>query len=148
MVTVTLEATMRILHLMTAGIWAGWTVFMAVLVVPGARDGRLDPEALRWLTGQFSLLSKGAPLVTFVTGTYMVGQGYTTDALLYSSRGTLVLTMIGLWLVLSGVTNLSSRRLTGCVDEIGVERAARDARAPFAAAGVVALALLLVGGWL
>lgn len=148
MATVTLSVAMRIVHLMTAGVWAGWTVFMATLVVPAARDGRFDPETLTWLTGRFSLLSTVAPLVVFLTGMYMVGEGYATDTLLTSARGQLVLTMIGLWIVLSALTNLSSRRLIDRTEAIGAREAARNGWTSFALSGVVALGLLSVGGWL
>lgn len=148
MATATLYAAMRIVHLTTGGVWAGWTVFMAALVVPAARDGRLDADAVTWLCGRFARLSQLAPVVMLLTGMYMVGAGVPTDALLASLRGYLVLTMVGLWLLLSALTVASSRRLTAGVAAVGVERAAAAARAPFAAAGVVALGLLLVGGWL
>ncbi|MFC6768839.1 hypothetical protein [Natrinema soli] len=148
MVDLTLYVLMRIMHLMTAGVWAGWTVFMAVLILPAARNGRLGSDALIWLTGRFSLFSKVAPVVMFLTGMYMVGQSYPTDALLGSSRGYLVLSMIGLWLALSALTNVSSRRLVGSVESTDIERAAENASGLFTVAGLVALALLLVGGWL
>lgn len=148
MATVTPYVVMRIVHLMTAGVWAGWTVFMAALVVPAARDGRLGPDAVRWLTRRFTWFSMAAPLVMFLTGMYMVGQRYPTDVLLSSTRGFLVLTMIGLWIVLSATTNVSGRRLAGSIDEGGARRAAKTSSPLFTLAGVVALALLLVGGWL
>ena len=147
MVDVTPYVVMRIVHLMTAGVWAGWTVFMAALVVPAARDGRIGSDALAWLTSRFALFSKAAPLLMFLTGMYMVGQGYPVDVLLSSARGYLVLTMIGLWIILSALTNVSSRRLAGGIEVAGVERAAKTSWTLFAVAGVVALALLFVGGW-
>ena len=148
MATVTLSVAMRIVHLMTAGVWAGWTVFMAAVVVPAARDGRFDPDTLTWLTGRFSLFSKVAPLIMFFTGMYMIGEGYASDTLLTSARGQLVLTMIGLWVALSILTNVPSRRLIHRIEALGVEGAARNGWASFTLAGFVALGLLVVGGLL
>lgn len=148
MAAVTPYVVMRIVHLTTAGVWAGWTVFMAALVVPAARDGRLGTDAVRWLTRRFTWLSMVAPLVMFLTGMYMVVQGYPPGVLLSSTRGYFVLTMIGLWIVLSVTTNVSGRRLTGRIDARGSKWAANTSSSLFTVAGVVAIALLLVGGWL
>ncbi|ELZ05937.1 hypothetical protein [Natrialba asiatica] len=148
MATVTLYDAMRIVHLMTAGVWAGWTVFMAAVVVPTARDGCFDPDGLTRLTGRFSLFSKVAPLIMFFTGMYMIGEGYASDTLLTSARGQLVLTMIGLWIALSILTNVPSRRLIDRIEAIGVEEAARNGWLSFALAGFVSLGLLVVGGLL
>lgn len=148
MVSVSPYLTMRIVHLLVAGVWAGWIAFMAALVVPAARDGRLGADALGWMTGRFSRFSQVAPVVMLLTGGYMAGQAYSGVSLLGNFRGNLVLAMVVLWLVLSALTNVSSRRLVGSVESVGAERAANDASMPFYAATVVALALLLVGGWL
>lgn len=139
---------MDILHVLVAGVWAGWTVFMAVLVVPAARDGRLGADALSWLTGRFTRFSQIAPIVMLLTGGYMASQGAITEAPLNSLQGQLVMTMIVLWLVLSGLSNVASRRLLAGVESSGVEPAARSTAMIFYVAGGVALALLLVGGWL
>ncbi|WP_248910038.1 hypothetical protein [Halocatena marina] len=139
---------MDILHVLVAGVWAGWTVFMAVLVVPAARDGRLRADALSWLTGRFTRFSQIAPIVMLLTGGYMASQGAITEAPLNSLQGQLVMTMIVLWLVLSGLSNVASRRLLASVESSGVEPAARSTAMIFYVAGGVALALLLVGGWL
>lgn len=139
---------MDILHVLIAGVWAGWTVFMAVLVVPAARDGRLGADALSWLTGRFTRFSKIAPIVMLLTGGYMASQRAIAEAPLNSLQGQLVVTMIVLWLVLSGLSNVASRRLLAGVESSGVESAARSTAMIFDVAGGVALVLLLVGGWL
>ncbi|WP_247002413.1 hypothetical protein [Halosolutus gelatinilyticus] len=148
MATITLYVAMRIVHLLIAGVWTGWTVFMAALVVPAARDGYFDPDTLTWLTTRFSLFSKAAPLIMFFTGMYMIGEGYASDTLLTSFRGQLVLTMIGLWIALSFLTNVSSRRLIDSIETTTVEGATQNGWTSFTLAGVVALGLLVVGGWL
>ncbi|MFC4551022.1 MULTISPECIES: CopD family protein [Halorussus] len=121
---------------------------MAALVVPAARDGRLGSSALVGLTERFARFSQVAPLVMLVTGGYMASLTFISDSLLKTTRGQLVLTMVGLWVVLSALTNVASRRLTADVESVGAERSARGASTAFSAAAAVALALLLVGGWI
>lgn len=145
---VTVYTLMDILHVLVGGVWAGWTAFMAALIVPAARDGRLDADALDWLTGRFARFSQIAPVVMLLTGGYMASQGVVTDGPLDSLRGQLVVTMVGLWLVLSVLSNVASRRLVAGVGSDGDEPVARDTAMGFYVAGGVALALLLVGGWL
>lgn len=79
MAVVSSDVVTRIVHPMTAGVRAGWTVFVAALVVPAARDGRPGPDAVRRLTRRFSLFSKAAPLVALLSGTYVVGRGCPAD---------------------------------------------------------------------
>lgn len=145
---VTTDTLMGVIHLLVAGVWAGWTVFMAALVVPAARDGHLDASALDRLTGGFARFSQVAPLVMLLTGGYMASRGFVAGTSLNSLRGQLVLTMVALWLVLSALNNVASRRLTAGIESTGAERSARSVSTMFSAAGVVALALLIVGGWL
>ncbi|WP_306061795.1 hypothetical protein [Natronococcus wangiae] len=145
---VRIYALMAILHVIVGGVWTGWTVFMAALIVPAARDGRFDADALSWLTGRFARFSQLAPAIMLLTGGYMASQGIVPDAPLSSLRGQLVVTMVGLWFVLSALSNAASRRLVAGVGSDGVEPAARDSAMVFYVAGGVALALLLVGGWL
>lgn len=144
----TLYTLMDILHLLVAGVWAGWTVFMAALVVPAARDGRLGADALGWMTGRFVRVSQAAPIIMLLTGGYMAIQGAITDAPLRSLRGQLVVTMVVLWFALSGLSNAASHRLTDGIESGGVESAAQNVTMLFYGAGVSALALLFVGGWL
>ena len=145
---VSIYTLMNVLHLMVAGVWAGWTVFMAALVVPAARDGDLDGTALDRLTAGFGRFSQVAPLVMLLTGGYMASRGVVTDSLLASLRGQLIVAMVVLWLALSALSNAASQRLTAGIESAGVDRSACDVSVAFSAAGVVALALLLVGGWL
>lgn len=83
-----------------------------------------------------------------LTGGYMASQGLITGSPLRSLQGQLVVTMVGLWIVLSGLTNMAGRCLTIRSESVGIERAARNTSRLFSVAGVVGLALLLVGGWL
>ncbi|WP_458207601.1 CopD family protein [Haladaptatus sp. NG-SE-30] len=140
-----LDVTMQVFHTLFAGVWAGWTLFMAALVIPAARDGRLSADALGWMTTRFSRFSMGAALVLFVTGGHLAGTGYSFEYLLNQPRGHLILTMVALWFVLAGLSHMASSRLTKRLDD-GPVQAANANVSLFYAAGVVALGLLLVAG--
>jgi uncharacterized membrane protein len=140
-----LDVTMRIIHTLFAGVWAGWTVFMAALVVPAARNGKLGADGLRWMTQQFSRFSSLSSLVLLLTGGFMAGNLYTGETLISGSRGHLVLTMVVLWFVLTGLSHMGSSRLKKNLSD-GVPQAAKAATTLFYVAGVVALALLVVAG--
>ncbi|GKZ15972.1 CopD family protein [Haladaptatus sp. T7] len=142
-----IDVTMRIVHTLFAGVWAGWTVFMAALVVPAARDGKLGADGIRWMTQQFTRFSSLSSVVLLLTGGFMAGDLYTTETLTGSSRGHLVLTMVVLWLALSGLSHMAGSRLKKNLDA-GAKQAAAGATTLFYVAGVVALGLLVVAGWL
>ncbi|WP_458187274.1 CopD family protein [Haladaptatus sp. NG-WS-4] len=140
-----LDATMQILHTLFAGVWAGFTLFMAALVLPAAKKGHLGSDALGWMTGRFSRFSMLSALVLFVTGGHLAGTGYTFEYLLNQPRGHLILTMVALWFVLAGLSHLASSRLTKRLDA-GAKQAATANATLFHAAGLVAVGLLLVAG--
>lgn len=148
MVTLSTFVAMRVIHLMTAGVWAGWTVFMAALVLPAARKGFLDGRAVNWLTHRFARFSQAAPLVMLATGGYMMSEAYVGTSFFDGGRGTLVVTMVALWFLLSVTTNLASKRLETRTESLGATEAAGSQRALFSLSAVIALSLLLVGGWL
>ena len=141
----TIDLTMNLLHTLFAGLWAGAAVFVAALVVPAARDGRLGAEALDWLTQQYTRFSSLAALVLLATGGHLAGTRYTSSSLFETSRGHLVLTMVALWFLLIGLSHAGRSRLSD-----GLSRSARDAADDaamfFYAAGAVAVGLLLVAG--
>ncbi|GAA0235392.1 CopD family protein [Haladaptatus pallidirubidus] len=140
-----IDVLMQVLHTVFAGVWAGWTLFMAVLVIPAARKGHLGTDGLRWLTKRFSRFSMLASLVLFTTGGHLAGTRYTVELLGGSSRGHLVLTMVALWFVLTGLSHAASSRLMKNLDD-GAMRAASAYATWFYAAGVVAVGLLIVAG--
>ncbi|MFH5796997.1 CopD family protein [Haladaptatus sp. CMAA 1911] len=140
-----LDVTMRIIHTLFAGVWAGWTVFMAALVIPAAREGKLGADGLRWMTRQFSRFTSLSSLVLLISGGLMASTLYTIETLMRGSRGHLVLTMVALWFVLTGLSHVGSSRVKKNLDR-GPSQAAKAATRLFYAATVVALALLVVAG--
>lgn len=141
-----LDTSIRVAHVLLAGTWAGGALFMAGAVVPAARAGRLDADALSWVTRRFSRLTMAAAAVLFVTGGHLAGTSYGGGALTGTGRGHLVIAMTVLWAVLAGVLHFGTRSLNRGLDG-GDARAAADAsRGWFLAAGVVAVLLLVVAG--
>ncbi|WP_049972361.1 CopD family protein [Haladaptatus cibarius] len=140
-----LDVLMQVLHTVFAGVWAGWALFMALLVIPAAQKGHLGTEGLRWLTKRFSRFSMLASFVLFATGGHLAGTRYTVELLGGSPRGHLVLTMVALWFVLTGISHGASSGLLKNLDD-GAMRAASKYASWYYAGGVVAIGLLVVAG--
>lgn len=136
------------LHLLFGGVWAGAVVFTTLAVLPLARDGVANAEPLGLVVGKLRTLSRASALVLLLTGGHMAASAYTVERLTGTTRGHLVLSMVGLWLLLIVLVEVGGGKLATGFDEKKVREPARDAR-PFLLAGsVVAVLLLLVAGLL
>ena len=144
----TLDSVMRVLHMLFGGLWAGGTLFMVGLVLPAARAGKLDADALDWVARRFSYLSIASVLVMLASGGHLAGTLYTFDLLASSSRGHLVLTMVALWFVLAGLLHVGTSAMTDRLETGSAAEAAEAGRPWYLASGVVALGLLVVAGLL
>ena len=142
------DATVRVVHVLFAGSWAGGTLLMALAVLPAARQGHLSGDGLSWIARRFSLLSMASVAALLVTGGHLAGTLYTFETLSGSGRGHLVLTMVALWFVLAGLLHVGTHRMTGRLDDIGPERAVEAGSPWYLAGAVVAVALLVVAGLL
>ncbi|MFB6108314.1 MAG: CopD family protein [Haloplanus sp.] len=140
------DTAVNAIHLLFAGLWAGSVVFVAWGVLPTARAGDVNATPLRSMVGRFRTWSRTASLVLFLTGGYLAGARYTADSLLGSTQGYLVVSMVVLWVVLSGLVEMGTGRLLDGLDERKVRSPAEAAARPFTAAAVAAVCLLLVGG--
>lgn len=143
-----LDATIRVLHMLFAGLWAGGVLVMAALVLPAARDGHLTEVGLRTIADRFTYLTLGSVAVMFITGSHMAGTLYTFERLQGTGRGHLVLTMVVLWLVLAGLLHVATHGLTSNLDSGSVESAVAASSTWFNASAIVAFALLIVAGLL
>lgn len=142
------DSTVRVLHVLFAGAWAGGTLFLALAILPAARAGHISGDGLSWVARRFTMLSIASIVVLFATGGHMAGTLYTVESLSGTGRGHLVLTMVALWLVLAGVLHVGTHRMTDRLDDAGPE-AAVEAGSPWFGAGAVAsVALLVVAGLL
>lgn len=143
-----IDTVVVVTHLIFAGVWTGSVVFVALWVVPLAREGGLDAAPLGSLAGGLRRVSRISALVLFLTGGHLAGTRYTVDSLIGSTGGWLVLCMLVLWLLLIALVEVGVGRLADGAAERKVREPARAARGPLLAAAAVAVALLVDGGLL
>jgi len=142
------DAAAIVVHTIFAAVWVGSVVFMTVSVLPMAKDGLLDPEAVERASGTLTRITRWSALLLLATGSYMASSIYTADGLFSTGRGHLVLSMVALWLVLTGLLEMTTRRLEDGLQAKRVRAPAAETESWFRAASVVGLALLTVAGLL
>lgn len=137
-----------IVHTMFAAIWTGSTLLVAGAIVPATRRELLSEEAITLIARRFWYLTITSALLLFFSGGHLAGTRYTVETLQSTGRGHLVLTMVGLWFVLTVVLYLGFRQLTRISQEKSMATAATAARPWFLGASAVSIALLVVAGLL
>ncbi|SFG02632.1 hypothetical protein SAMN04488063_1174 [Halopelagius inordinatus] len=142
------DTAVTVLHVLTGALWVGSVVFVAGAILPAAVDGALDAAPLESLSGKLVMWSRGASVVTFLTGGHMAGTRYTIETLTGTGRGHLVLAMLGLWFVLAALVEVGNGRLSDGLREKRVRGPAREAIGVFRAAAVVGVLLLVDAGLL
>lgn len=142
------DAVSVVTHLAFAGLWTGGVVFVTFGVLPLAARGDLNAGPLGWVAGRLKTLSRASALLLFVTGGHLAGTRYTAETLTGTTRGYLVLAMLGLWLVLAALVEVGAGRLTDGAGRDKVREPARRAQGPLRAASLVAVLLLIDAGLL
>lgn len=140
--------TVMVLHTVFAAIWTGGTLLIAGAILPAARRGSLDGDALRLVGSRFWYTTIASVLILLMTGGHLAGTLYTFDALQTTGRGHLVLTMTGLWLVLTIILYVGTRPLRRVPADGSAVTAATSARPWFLAGSAVSLVLLVLAGLL
>ncbi len=143
-----IDTALRTIHLSFAALWVGAVLFVTLAVLPVARDGGLDAEPLTRLVGRLRTVSRASALVLLVTGGHLTATGYTVGRLVGTTRGHLVLAMVGLWFALAAVLEVGSSRLADELREKRVRAPARDALGWFRVASLLAVGLLVDAGLL
>jgi len=118
-------------------------VFVAWAVLPGAQSGAFDPAPLEPVISKLRTLTRVSAVVFLLTGGHLAGTQYTSESLFSTGSGHLVLTMLVLWLVLTGLVEVGSGKFLDGLDELKVREPAREAR-PFLLGGALVAVLLLV----
>ncbi|SEL96928.1 CopD family protein [Haloferax larsenii] len=136
------------IHTLFAAVWTGGTLVIAGAVLPAARKGLLSTQATSLIARRFSYLTIASVVLLMATGGHLAGTLYTFESLQSTSRGTLVLAMLGLWLLLSVLLGVGLRRLSAPTDEQSGANVATAARPWFGSASAVSVALLVVAGLL
>ena len=137
-----------VLHTLFAGLWVGAVALATWKVIPPAKDGDATPDLLAAVAGGLLTLTRVGAVFFLATGGYMAATVYGTEGLFDPPRGHLVLTMFGLWVVMTGLVEVGTSRLTDATDENKVRTGARAADTLLKAATGVGVLLLLIGGYL
>ncbi len=152
MVGTIVSIVFQIAHLVFAAIWAGSVFYVALVVLPLARDGSFNStKPLEVISGRLTTISRVSALVLFVTGGHMAGTGYTIGGnggpdLFYSPNGQLVLLMVVLWLVMAALVEVGAKRFEAGLTGKKLREPARNALPLFRAAAAVGVALFVVAG--
>lgn len=142
------NALTYVLHGTFAALWTGSVLFVAVAVIPPARNGAFDPAALRTLLGRLQWITRVSVIVTLVTGGHLAGTYYTVESLTGTGAGHLVLTMLVLWALLAVAVEIGAARANRSIDQGKKREPARIAMPYFVSGAVFAAGLLLVAGLL
>jgi len=143
-----LDVTVYAVHSVFAGLWTGSVLFVALGVLPLARDGSLKAAPLEAIAGRLTTVSRLSTTLLVLTGVYMGVLRYDGSSLTGSTGGYLVIAMIGLWLGLMATVEIGAGRLTDGTERDKVREPARRARRLFQAASLFAVLLLLTSGLL
>lgn len=134
---------MRVVHLVFAVLWVGATVYFTFGVVPAARDGLGEPEVYQKLSSRFTVFSVVSVIILFLTGGHLAGTLYTFEALLNTTSGNLVLSMLALWFVLAGVLHVATKKFDGGLEEGRLRQPAESAFPWYIVGSVLGVSLLL-----
>lgn len=141
-----LEILAYSLHTLFGTLWAGSMLFVAAVVLPAARTGKIDPPALGVIFARFRWLTRISVLVTFVTGGHLAGTLYTTSTLSGSTAGQIVLVMLGLWLLMAAVIEIGTARAMRSVRAEKRRQPIHDVARFYAIGAVCAVGLFLTAG--
>ncbi|QLG49289.1 copper resistance protein CopD [Natrinema halophilum] len=139
----------RTTHLVFAALWAGSVSFVAVVVLPLARDGEFNTtHPLEAISGKLTTVSRVSSLVLFLSGSHLAGTAYTAESLFGSLNGRLVLVMVALWLALTALVEIGAKRFEAGLAGKKIREPAREALPVFRVATLVAISLLIIAGLL
>lgn len=146
-----LDAAMRTVHLLFAAVWVGSVVYVTFGVLPLARAGDINAAPVDRMAGTLTTVSRASSVVLLLTGGHLAGQFYTVDGgegfgLFSSTQGHLVLTMVALWLVLTGLVEVGTSKLSDGTKQKKVRSPAREATPLLRGASLVGLLLVVDAG--
>ncbi|PSP79076.1 transporter [Halobacteriales archaeon QS_1_68_20] len=135
-------------HLLVGAVWAGAIAFVVTGVLPLARDGELNAAPLERIAGSLRRLSRVAAVFILATGGHLAGTRYTAESLTSTGNGHLVLTMAGLWFVVTGLVEVGTGKLLDGTGDKEVREPARRATRFLQAAALGGGLILVVGSLL
>lgn len=143
-----IHAVMWTIHVGFATLWTGSVLFVTLAVLPPATRGEIGSDVLDTLVGRLRWITRIAAVAFVVSGGHMAGQLYTVDTLTGTGRGHLVLTMIVLWLIVTGLVEAAGGKLSRGLDAGKLREPARDVKPLFYAAAALSVALVITAGLL
>jgi len=145
---VSVRSAIVTLHLLFGALSAGGVVFVVWRVLPLVAAGEIDVDPARRIAAGTRWLTRGGAVATLLTGAHLTVTGYSVADLTGSVRGYAVVGMIALWLVMAGLVEAGMGRYVDALEEGKLRTAGRSASTPRRLAGVAAVLVLLLGGWL
>lgn len=141
----------RTLHLVFAAIWAGSVFYVALVVLPLARDGAFNTtKPLEVLSKKLTTISRISAVLLLLSGGHLAGTGYTFDGtgqgLFTTTNGQLVIFMVVLWLALAGLVEVGAKRFESGLNGKKIREPANNVLPLFRAAAAVAVLLMITAG--
>ncbi|WP_418282184.1 transporter [Halorubrum sp. DTA98] len=143
-----IHAVMWSLHVGFAILWTGSVLFVTVAVLPPATRGEIGADAIGHVVGRLRWITRIAAVAFVVSGGHMAGNVYTVETLTGTGSGHLVLTMIVLWLLITGLVEAAGGKLTRGLDTGNVRGPARAAKPFFYGAAALSVVLIVTAGLL
>lgn len=143
-----IDTAFSMLHVLFAGLWAGTTVFYAWRIHPLLTDGDIGVTAAMSITTGLRWLTRIGAVVFVVTGGHMAGTGYGDGRLFSDPMGHAVLAMLTLWLVVTGLLEMSMGKVQSQLGDGHIQTAGRENATLVRIAATFSVVLLLLGGYL
>ncbi|MXR52246.1 copper resistance protein CopD [Halovenus sp. WSH3] len=109
-----------VLHVLSAALWTGATLYVVYAVLPGARAGRLGPAAFTEQLHRLLLITRWTGVVLPLTGGYMIWVRYPLPLLLDTPRGWAVLAMLSLWGIMNTLIEIGVLRMRRVGGPVGI----------------------------
>ncbi|SNR25649.1 transporter [Halorubrum vacuolatum] len=143
-----IHSVMWTIHVGFAILWTGSVLFVAVAVIPPATRGDIGTDALGSLIDRLRWITRIGAVAFVVSGGHMAGVLYDVNTLTGTGRGHLVLTMIVLWLLITGLIEAGGGKLSRGLETGKLREPAREAKPFMYAAAGLSVALIATAGLL
>jgi uncharacterized membrane protein len=134
---------MVIIHTVAGAIWVGSITCMTVVILPTAATGDIDATPLERIVGRLMALSRSGVVLTTLTGGYLAGTTYTTESLLNTANGNLILAALLMWVIFAIFVEIGRRKLVSGLQAKRVRAPVAASRRSFQLATGVSILLLV-----
>ncbi|WP_231852398.1 CopD family protein [Haloquadratum walsbyi] len=116
---------------------------MTVVILPTAATGDIDATPLERIVGRLMALSRSGVVLTTLTGGYLTGTTYTTESLLNTANGNLILAALLMWVIFAIFVEIGRRKLVSGLQAKRVRAPVAASRRSFQLATGVSILLLV-----